>query len=160
MTLWGSMRGVCPPTHTHMFTPCQVLSKSIFKQGPRSLIHIGDKDIDYDPEFRLYLATSIANPHFLPEVSVQVRWGPQEGGGGRRALLCNPSPSNSAHRLPVCHGPQLGQRCGWVRAGGGFGGRGRRRSGGSAGWAVWVGGVGSPVGTEGGVCVLCVCVSK
>jgi hypothetical protein len=50
----------------------QILAKNVFRQGPRTLIHIGDKDIDYDPEFRLYLATSIANPHFLPEVSVQV----------------------------------------------------------------------------------------
>ena len=53
------------------FVP-QILAKNVFRQGPRTLIHIGDKDIDYDPEFRLYLATSIANPHFLPEVSVQV----------------------------------------------------------------------------------------
>ena len=49
-----------------------MLAKSVFKQGTRTLIHLGDKDVDYDSEFRLYLATSYANPHFLPEVSVQV----------------------------------------------------------------------------------------
>jgi dynein heavy chain len=63
-----------------------VLAKAVFRVGPRQLIHVGDKDVDYDPEFRLYMATSMANPHFLPEVAVQVnvinftvtRWGLEE----------------------------------------------------------------------------------
>lgn len=49
-----------------------VLAKAVFKQGPRDLIRIGDKDVDYDAEFRLYLTTSNPNPHFLPEVAIQV----------------------------------------------------------------------------------------
>jgi hypothetical protein len=36
------------------------------------LIRLGDADVDYDPAFKLYLATSIANPHFLPEACIQV----------------------------------------------------------------------------------------
>jgi hypothetical protein len=68
----GRQPGARPRPPPPATPPLQVLSKSIFKQGTRSLIHIGDKDIDYDSDFRLYLATSLANPHFLPEVSVQV----------------------------------------------------------------------------------------
>ena len=29
----------------------------VFKQGGRSLIRLGDSDVDYDPNFRLYLTT-------------------------------------------------------------------------------------------------------
>lgn len=29
----------------------------MFKQGGRSLIRLGDSDVDYDPSFRLYLTT-------------------------------------------------------------------------------------------------------
>ena len=29
----------------------------MFKQGGRSLIRLGDSDVDYDPNFRLYLTT-------------------------------------------------------------------------------------------------------
>jgi dynein heavy chain len=34
-----------------------VLSKSIQKQGVRLLIQLGDKELDYNPDFRFYLTT-------------------------------------------------------------------------------------------------------
>ena len=33
---------------------------------------MGDKEILYDPNFRFYMTTKIANPKYKPEVSTQV----------------------------------------------------------------------------------------
>lgn len=49
-----------------------VLQKAVFKVGSRKLIRLGDSDIDYDPQFKLYLTTKLPNPHYLPEVSIKV----------------------------------------------------------------------------------------
>ena len=49
-----------------------VLQKAIFKQGGRTLIHLGDSDVDYDSAFRLYITTKLPNPHYLPEVCIKV----------------------------------------------------------------------------------------
>lgn len=49
-----------------------VLLKSIFKVGGRQLIRIGDADVDYDSNFRLYMTTKLPNPHYLPEVCIKV----------------------------------------------------------------------------------------
>ncbi|XP_012518857.1 PREDICTED: dynein heavy chain 10, axonemal [Propithecus coquereli] len=45
-----------------------VLEKNIkFSQG-RQFIILGDKEVDYDPNFRLYLNTKLANPRYGPSV--------------------------------------------------------------------------------------------
>lgn len=44
----------------------------VFKQGGRSLIHLGDADVEYHPSFQLYMTTPLANPHYLPEVCIKV----------------------------------------------------------------------------------------
>lgn len=44
----------------------------MFKQGGRSLIRIGDSDVDYDPNFKFYMTTKMPNPHYLPEVCIKV----------------------------------------------------------------------------------------
>ncbi|KAK2585046.1 hypothetical protein KPH14_008566 [Odynerus spinipes] len=49
-----------------------VLMKQIFVQGGRTLIRLGDSDIEYDENFRLYITTKIANPHYLPEICIKV----------------------------------------------------------------------------------------
>eukprot|EP00002_Diphylleia_rotans_P007300 TRINITY_DN1682_c0_g1_i3.p1 TRINITY_DN1682_c0_g1~~TRINITY_DN1682_c0_g1_i3.p1 ORF type:complete len:1955 (-),score=398.96 TRINITY_DN1682_c0_g1_i3:368-6232(-) len=49
-----------------------VLEKQVTKQSGRLMIRIGDNDIDYDPNFRLYLTTKLPNPHYLPEVCIKV----------------------------------------------------------------------------------------
>ncbi|XP_015429803.1 PREDICTED: dynein heavy chain 6, axonemal, partial [Dufourea novaeangliae] len=49
-----------------------VLLKQIFMLGGRMLIRFGDTDVDYDKNFRLYITTKIANPHYLPEVCIKV----------------------------------------------------------------------------------------
>jgi len=49
-----------------------VLQKAVFKQGGRTLIHLGDSDVDYDPGFKLYITTKLPNPEYSPEVSIKV----------------------------------------------------------------------------------------
>lgn len=46
-----------------------ILAKAIVKvAGNRWVLRVGDKDIDWNPEFRLYMTTKLANPHYAPEV--------------------------------------------------------------------------------------------
>lgn len=49
-----------------------ILLKQTFKQGGRTLIRLGDADIDYDKNFRFYMTTKLANPHYLPEICIKV----------------------------------------------------------------------------------------
>jgi len=49
-----------------------VLLKAIYKQGNRTLIRLGDNDVDYDSQFRLFMTCKLPNPHFLPEVCIKV----------------------------------------------------------------------------------------
>ncbi len=48
-----------------------VLSKSILKIGNREVMRIGDKELDYSPDFKLYITTKLANPHYTPEISTK-----------------------------------------------------------------------------------------
>ena len=48
-----------------------VLSKAITKKGNAYLIKLGEKEIDYNLEFKLYLTTKLSNPHYTPEVSTK-----------------------------------------------------------------------------------------
>jgi len=49
-----------------------VLARSVQALGQRLVIYIGDTEIDYDPNFKLYMTTKLSNPHYLPEVCIQV----------------------------------------------------------------------------------------
>ncbi|KAG5682932.1 hypothetical protein PVAND_012250 [Polypedilum vanderplanki] len=49
-----------------------VLLRSFYVQGGRTLLRFGENDIEYDPNFRLYLTTKLSNPHYFPEVCIQV----------------------------------------------------------------------------------------
>lgn len=46
----------------------------VFKyvQGGRLLIRIGDSEVEYDSNFKLYITTKMANPHYLPEICIKV----------------------------------------------------------------------------------------
>ncbi|GMI05338.1 hypothetical protein TrVE_jg1168 [Triparma verrucosa] len=48
-----------------------VLSKAIIKVGNRQLIKLGDKELDYSNDFKLYITTKMQNPHYTPEVSTK-----------------------------------------------------------------------------------------
>lgn len=35
------------------------------------MIRIGDKEVEYNPNFRFYLTTKLSNPHYSPETSAK-----------------------------------------------------------------------------------------
>ena len=45
-----------------------VLEKNIKGTGNRKFVVLGDKEVDYDPQFRLYLNSKLANPKYDPAV--------------------------------------------------------------------------------------------
>ncbi|KAJ3317317.1 Dynein heavy chain 10, axonemal, partial [Blyttiomyces sp. JEL0837] len=45
-----------------------LLEKNIKVNGARKFIVLGDKEVDYDPGFRLYLTSRLANPTYSPKV--------------------------------------------------------------------------------------------
>ena len=48
-----------------------VLLKQTFKKGGQVLLHLGDSDIPYSEEFKLYITTKLPNPHYMPEVCIR-----------------------------------------------------------------------------------------
>ena len=50
-----------------------VLSRAIIKSanGRQMLIRLGERLVEYNPNFVLYLHTKLANPHFKPEIAAQ-----------------------------------------------------------------------------------------
>lgn len=53
-----------------------VLSKAIIKQGNREVVRLGDKELDWSHDFRLYITTKLGNPHYTPEVTWREVSGP------------------------------------------------------------------------------------
>merc|ERR1719310_523199 len=49
-----------------------LLQKAKFKAGNIVMIRLGDSTIEYSEEFRLYITTKLPNPHYPPEICVQV----------------------------------------------------------------------------------------
>jgi dynein heavy chain, axonemal len=49
-----------------------VLARAFFKRGNQVLIRLGDKEIDYNPDFKLYITTKLGNPSYSPEISTKV----------------------------------------------------------------------------------------
>jgi len=45
-----------------------ILDKDIKKVGTRQFIKLGDKEVDWDPSFRMYFTTKLSNPHYSPEI--------------------------------------------------------------------------------------------
>merc|ERR1719421_2101623 len=45
-----------------------VLEKNLVKKGNSRTVKIGDKDVEWDDSFRLYLTSKLSNPHYGPEV--------------------------------------------------------------------------------------------
>ena len=46
-----------------------LLSRALIRKG--RAIKIGDKEVDFNPNFRLILQTKLANPHYKPEMQAQ-----------------------------------------------------------------------------------------
>ena len=49
-----------------------ILKKSIVKRGNQSILVLGDSEIEYCPQFRLYILTNESNPKALPELCIKV----------------------------------------------------------------------------------------
>ncbi|KNE58518.1 hypothetical protein AMAG_04085 [Allomyces macrogynus ATCC 38327] len=49
-----------------------LLLKQTIRQGGRLLMKLGDTLVEYDKNFKLYITTKMANPHYLPEVCIKV----------------------------------------------------------------------------------------
>jgi len=50
-----------------------ILLKQVFKSSGAEVIKFGDSEIDFDPNFRVYLTTKLRNPHYMPEIAVKVQ---------------------------------------------------------------------------------------
>nr|XP_039250408.1 dynein heavy chain 2, axonemal-like [Styela clava] len=48
-----------------------ILNKALTKVGGRTLIRLGDKEIDFNPDFKFYITTKLSNPHYPPEISTK-----------------------------------------------------------------------------------------
>ena len=46
-----------------------LLGRNTIKKG--RAIKMGDKEVEYNPKFRLILQTKLANPHYQPEMQAQ-----------------------------------------------------------------------------------------
>ncbi|XP_019625905.1 PREDICTED: LOW QUALITY PROTEIN: dynein heavy chain 6, axonemal-like [Branchiostoma belcheri] len=49
-----------------------ILVRKIIHRGGQDLIRLGDTEIEFNQNFRLYMTTSMPNPHFLPAVCIKV----------------------------------------------------------------------------------------
>merc|ERR1719310_2179889 len=49
-----------------------LLQKAKFKAGSITMIRLGDSTIEYSDDFRLFITTKLPNPHYPPEICVQV----------------------------------------------------------------------------------------
>ncbi|XP_068440309.1 dynein axonemal heavy chain 2 [Clinocottus analis] len=45
-----------------------ILNKSMTRIGGRLLLKVGDKEVEYNPEFRFYITTKLSNPNYTPEI--------------------------------------------------------------------------------------------
>jgi len=49
-----------------------VLLKQVFKKGGQNLLRLGDTDVPYSDDFKFFITTKLANPHYMPEVCIKV----------------------------------------------------------------------------------------
>ncbi|CAM9238748.1 unnamed protein product, partial [Choristocarpus tenellus] len=49
-----------------------LLKQQVFKKGGQNLLRLGDTDVPYSDEFRFFVTTKLANPHYMPEICIKV----------------------------------------------------------------------------------------
>lgn len=49
-----------------------VLEKRLIKKGRNYIMPLADKEVDFDPNFKLFITTRLPNPHYTPELSAKV----------------------------------------------------------------------------------------
>ena len=50
-----------------------ILLKQTFKYGSGLGIKVGDKTIEYNSDFKLFMTTKMSNPHYLPNVTTKTK---------------------------------------------------------------------------------------
>ena len=48
-----------------------IITRSTFKKGRSLYVKLGDKEVEYNPKFRLVLHTKLSNPHYPPEIQAE-----------------------------------------------------------------------------------------
>jgi dynein heavy chain len=48
-----------------------VIQRAAIKRGKKSYVKIGDTEVEFHPDFRLFLHTKLGNPHYPPEVQAE-----------------------------------------------------------------------------------------
>ena len=48
-----------------------VITRSTFKKGRNMYVKLGDKEVEYNKNFRLFLHTKLSNPHYPPEIQAE-----------------------------------------------------------------------------------------
>jgi dynein heavy chain, axonemal len=49
-----------------------ILEKRVIKKGRCYIMPLADKEVDFDPNFKLFCTTRLPNPHYTPELSAKV----------------------------------------------------------------------------------------
>lgn len=49
-----------------------IVSKAITRKGGRAMVKMGDNEIEYNDNFRMYITTRLSNPHYTPETCTKV----------------------------------------------------------------------------------------
>ncbi|KAL0232167.1 hypothetical protein PCE1_003163 [Barthelona sp. PCE] len=49
-----------------------ILLKRIREVGSRKILRLGDKDVDWNEDFRFFMTTKLGNPHYVPEIQIRV----------------------------------------------------------------------------------------
>ena len=48
-----------------------VIGRQATRRGRTVFVKLGDKEVDYHPDFKLYLQTKLSNPHYPPEIQAE-----------------------------------------------------------------------------------------
>eukprot|EP00931_Biecheleriopsis_adriatica_P101533 TRINITY_DN7664_c0_g1_i1.p1 TRINITY_DN7664_c0_g1~~TRINITY_DN7664_c0_g1_i1.p1 ORF type:complete len:4295 (+),score=1011.97 TRINITY_DN7664_c0_g1_i1:399-12887(+) len=48
-----------------------VIARNTMKRGGKKVLKLGDKEINYNPQFRLFMQTKLSNPHYPPEIQAE-----------------------------------------------------------------------------------------
>jgi len=49
-----------------------ILNKSFITVGRNLCVRVGDKELEYNKNFKLFITTRMSNPHYTPEISTKV----------------------------------------------------------------------------------------
>ncbi|XP_036364895.1 dynein heavy chain 6, axonemal-like [Octopus sinensis] len=49
-----------------------ILCKQTYYKSGRQMIRLGDTELEYSQEFKLFMTTKLPNPHYLPEICIKV----------------------------------------------------------------------------------------